>query len=35
MNSQLIQDMIVFLVVLAVAIMFWKYPPDNNDPDWR
>ena len=35
MNSQLIQDMIVFLVVLVVAILFWKYPPDNNDPDWR
>ena len=31
-----IEDMILFLVLLIVAIVFWNpSPPDNNDPDWR
>jgi len=30
-----IEDMIPFFVLLVVAILFWKSPPDNNDPDWR
>jgi hypothetical protein len=30
-----IEDMILFFVFLVVAILFWKSPPDNNDPDWR
>lgn len=30
-----IEDMILFFALLVVAILFWKSPPDNNDPDWR
>ena len=35
MTNKEFQDMLLFIVVLVVAIIFWKTPPEKNDTDWK